>query len=96
MMKHRMSPMAWSPLGGGKYFDDDRTNISLQNLANQYQSTPSQLLLAWLLKHPSTIFPLSGSTKPERLEEVAKSLHINLEKQHWFEMLKWVTGKDVA
>jgi predicted oxidoreductase len=96
MMKHRMSPMAWSPLGGGKFFDEERINTSLQNLAAQYQCTSSQLLLAWLLKHPSTILPIAGTTKPERIEEAAKSMDIGLDKQHWFVMLKWVTGKDVV
>jgi predicted oxidoreductase len=96
MMKHRMSPMAWSPLGGGKHFNDEQINQALQNLADQYQCTATQLLFAWLLKHPSTIFPIAGTTKPERIQEAAKSITINLEKQHWFEMLKWIEGKEVA
>jgi len=25
LMKHQVGPMAWSPLGGGKHFDDVRT-----------------------------------------------------------------------
>jgi len=96
MMKNRISPMAWSPLGGGKHFEDVQTKNSLQGLATHYHVTPTQLLLAWLLKHPSIIFPILGTTKPERIEEGAKSVELNLDRQHWFEMLKWVTGKDVA
>lgn len=96
LMKNRISPMAWSPLGGGKHFDDGSMKGALQNLSSHYQCTPTQLLLAWLLKHPALIFPIVGTTKPERIEEGAKALNINLERQHWFEMLKWVTEKDVA
>lgn len=96
MMKHRISPMAWSPLGGGKHFEDERTKNSLQELSNHYHVSPTQLLLSWLLRHPSIIFPILGTTKPERIEEGAKSFELNLDRQHWFEMLKWVTGKDVA
>lgn len=96
LIKNRTSPMAWSPLGGGKHFDDDRVISLLQNLSSHYQSTPTQLLLAWLLKHPSAIFPILGSTKPERIEEGAKSINLTLDRQHWFEMLKWVTSRDVA
>jgi predicted oxidoreductase len=69
---------------------------SLQKLADHYQSTPTQLLLAWLLSHPSSIFPILGSTKPERIVEGSKSVDLKIDRQHWFEMLKWVTGKDVA
>lgn len=96
MMKHRMSPMAWSPLGGGKHFEDERTKNSLQGLSDRYQVSPTQLLLSWLLRHPSIIFPILGTTKPERIEEGAESFELTLDRQHWFEMLKWVTGKDVA
>jgi len=96
MMKLRMKPMAWSPLGGGKHFDDERMRLSLQILADQYNCTLTQLLLAWLLRHPSEIFPIVGTTKPDRITEATKSVDINLEKQHWFEMSKLVTGKDVA
>ncbi len=96
LMKNRISPMAWSPLGGGKHFEDERIKNTLQNSSELCQCTPTQLLLAWLLKHPSTIFPIIGTTKPERIEESAKSLNVHLERQYWFEMLKWVTEKDVA
>jgi len=95
LMKHRMSPMAWSPLGGGKHFEDNQLNNQLENLSRHYQSTPTQLLLAWLLRHPASVFPILGTTKPERIEEGAKSIALNLDRQHWFEMLKWITGKDV-
>lgn len=96
LIKNRTSPMAWSPLGGGKHFENEAINNSLKGLAQHYQCTPTQLLLAWLLRHPSIIFPILGSTKPERIEEGAKSTTVILDKQHWFDMLKWVTGKDVS
>ncbi|HEY3429748.1 MAG TPA: aldo/keto reductase [Cyclobacteriaceae bacterium] len=96
LMKNRTSPMAWSPLGGGKHFENEAINNSLKNLTGHYSATPTQLLLAWLLRHPSLVFPIIGTTKPERIVEGSHSIRINLERQHWFEMLKWVTGSDVA
>lgn len=96
LLKHEVSPMAWSPLGGGKYFEDVRISGLLQRLSGVYSVTATQLLLAWLLKHPSGIVPILGTTKPERITEGAESVKINLDRQHWFELLKAVTGKDVA
>jgi predicted oxidoreductase len=93
MLKHGASAMAWSPLGGGKLHFEDRDWF---NKASKYNATYSQLALAWLLRHPSTIFPILGTTKPERIIEAAKSIDINLDKQDWFEMLKWAMGKEVA
>ena len=93
LMEHEASAMAWSPLGGGKLVAADR---DVFGKASKYNCTDSQLSLAWLLKHPSHIFPVIGTTKPERITEAAKSIDIDLDRQDWFEMLQWVTGKEVA
>lgn len=100
LMKHRISPMAWSPLGGGKYFSssggDDAVNIPLEKMSTTYNCSVSQLLLGWLLRHPSGIFPILGTTNPDRIAEGAGAINISLDRQDWFEMLKVVTGRDVA
>jgi len=100
LMKHRISPMAWSPLGGGKFFTDVEQNKDTQHqldqLTGKYSCSVSQLVLAWLLKHPSGIFPILGTTNPHRLAEGAQASNVKLDKQDWFAMLKMVTGKDVA
>lgn len=92
LQKHKVSPMAWSPLGGGKL-------MSLQNLSDakreKYRCTESQLALAWLLKHPSHVFPIIGTTQPARIKESTSAVEIKLDRQDWFEMLKSVTGRDV-
>ncbi len=93
LMEHNTSAMAWSPLGGGNLMTGEREMFSK---ATQYNATYSQLSLAWLLRHPSIIFPVIGTTKPERISEAAKSIDIKLDRQDWFEMLRWATGKDVA
>ncbi|HZX72786.1 MAG TPA: aldo/keto reductase [Cyclobacteriaceae bacterium] len=101
LMRHKARAMAWSPLGGGKFLGKDdpagkRVTEGLKKLGQKYSATESQLLLAWLLKHPALIFPIIGTTKPERIAESAKALNIELDRQDWFEMLQWVTGKEVA
>jgi predicted oxidoreductase len=101
LMRHKASPMAWSPLGGGKFFGKEdpsgkKLEEGLKKLAFKYEATESQLLLAWLLKHPSQLFPIIGTTKPERIAESAKALNITIDRQDWFQMLEWATGKEVA
>jgi predicted oxidoreductase len=99
LMKHRASPMAWSPLGGGKFFTvsgkEESVQLPLEQLASAYGCSVSQLLLAWLLRHPSGMFPILGSTNPNRIEEGAKANAIQLDRQDWFAMLKLATGNDV-
>ncbi len=93
LMKHKVSPMAWSPLGGGKLVSEGKGDLFSK--AVQYKATQSQLSLAWLLRHPSRIFPVIGTTKPERIIESAKAIDIKMDMQDWFEMLKVVMGKEM-
>ena len=93
MMKHRVGAMAWSPLGGGKLIKEG--GQELFNKASKYGATQTQISLAWLLRHPSNIFPVIGTTKPERITESAKAIDFNLDVQDWFEMLLVVQGKEM-
>jgi predicted oxidoreductase len=93
LMKHRVAPMAWSPLGGGKLIKEGSQEMF--NKTSKYGATQTQLSLAWLLRHPSSIFPVIGTTKPERITEAAKAVDIKLDMQDWFEMLLVVRGKEM-
>ncbi len=64
-------------------------------MAARHDCSYSQLSLAWLMKHPSGIFPVIGTTKTERVKEAARSILVNLDRQDWFALLKWVMGKEV-
>jgi len=92
--QHRARLMAWSPLGGGK-FSNHEAMASLSSLRQKYGATVSQLLYAWLLRHPATVFPVMATTQPYRIKEGVRALNIHLERQDWFEMLKWVRQADV-
>ena len=91
LLEHEASAMAWSPLGGGKLMMGDREWFAK---ASKYNASYAQLSLAWLMKHP-IIFPVVGTTKPDRITEAAKSVSIELDRQDWFEMLQWVRGEEV-
>jgi predicted oxidoreductase len=93
LMKHRVGVMAWSPLGGGTLIKDG--SQELFNKASKYGVTPTQLSLGWLLRHPGNIFPVVGTTKPERITEAAKAISVKLDVQDWFEMLMVVQGKEM-
>lgn len=92
LMEQKASAMAWSPLGGGKLLTDER---ELFGKASRYNASYSQLSLAWLLRHPSMIFPVIGTTKTDRIKEAVKALEIKLDRQDWFDMLQWARGTEV-
>ncbi|MGB5316036.1 MAG: aldo/keto reductase [Robiginitalea sp.] len=90
--------MSWSPLGN--YFrekNDQNTRIAqcLKALCEKYEVTESQLLLAWILRHPARIHPVVGTTRKGRLKESLEALDMELELQDWFAMLVASHGKKV-
>ena len=93
LMKNGVAPMAWSPLGGGKLVAGGADDLFVK--ASRYKATEAQLSLAWLLKHPASIFPVIGTTRPERIVESAKATDIKMDLQDWFEMLKVAQGKEM-
>lgn len=98
MILHDIMPMCWSPLGG--YFkqkNDSNLRISkvLENLIEKYSATEDQLLLAWILKHPSGIHPVIGTTNRERIKSAVQAQEIELDLQDWFELLVAAQGHKV-
>jgi predicted oxidoreductase len=93
LMKYKASPMAWSPLGGGNLVSGSYN--SLFSKTSFYNASETQLSLAWLLKHPSGIFPVIGTTKTDRILESARAIDIHIDRQDWFEMLQIAMGSEV-
>lgn len=98
MMLNNIQPMAWSPLGST--FKDNteqtqRIKKQLDELNEKYNATGDQLLLAWILKHPSVIHPVIGTTSKERITNASKALTIDLDLEDWFLMLVASQGHKV-
>ncbi|WP_104735210.1 aldo/keto reductase [Hanstruepera ponticola] len=98
MITHNITPMAWSPLGS-VFKEDNEQSKRIQNLLDtlisKYNTTKDQLLLAWILKHPSNIQPVIGTTNTERISQANEALDINLELEDWFKLLVESQGHKV-
>lgn len=91
--------MSWSPLG--TYFKEDtkatnRIKKVLTGFTKKYNATEDQLLLAWILKHPSKIHPVVGTATPKRLKLAMEAVKIEMELQDWFILLEASEGNEVA
>jgi predicted oxidoreductase len=74
--------LAWSPIGGiFKMNEDSKLNKHLDLLADKYSCSKSQIALSWLMGHPAKIYPVLGTSKPERIKESIDSIEISLELQ---------------
>lgn len=101
-----ITPMAWSPLAGGKVAtgsvplssDSDfeyQTNLLavLDTAANEYGCDRTVMVLAWLLKHPSEIVPVVGSANPENIKIAARATEIELDRETWYRILRAARGE---
>jgi predicted oxidoreductase len=90
MVTKDILPMAWSPLGS-IFKEHTQQTMRVQNvletLRAKYRTTTDQILIAWLLKHPSGIHPVIGTSKVSHAKAAVKAQEINLDIQDWFELL---------
>jgi len=98
LFQKNIIPMSWSPLGS--YFKESnaankRIKKVLDVLTKKYNASEDQLLLAWILQHPSGVLPVVGTTSKVRLENATKALNINLELEDWFTLLVEYQGHKV-
>ncbi len=98
LMAQNVLPMSWSPLGTVFKEDTEQTrriHRQLGELTEKYNATEDQLLLAWILRHPSHIHPVIGTTTISRVSDAIKALDITLELEDWFKILVASQGHKV-
>lgn len=71
----------------------ERISKCMPALCEKYNCTEDQLLLAWLLNHPSNIHPVVGTTSVKRMALSKKALDITLEITDWFILLEASMGE---
>ena len=97
----RIAPMAWSPLAGGRLFTEHSEQVQrLRQVLVQIGEetggyTADQAAIAWLLHHPSGIFPVTGTGKAERIRSAANALAISLSREQWYRIWSASTGTGV-
>lgn len=98
MQINAITPMCWSPLGNVFKEETEQTiriRFVLKKLCKKYNATEDQLLLAWILKYPSKIHPVIGTTDKKRIQNAQKATEIDLELEDWFELLEASQGHAV-
>lgn len=100
-LQHRMRPMAWSPLAGGKLFDKNNpASVRLASVANSMSAkyggaTLEQLAYAWVMGHPSRPIAVIGTNKLERIESAVRAASLTLEREDWYALWVAAQGRNI-
>jgi predicted oxidoreductase len=100
-----ITPLAYSPLGAGwltgrkpppadhpQRPQIERTLAALREMGKAYDgATPTQLAIAWLLRHPARIIPIVGSNDPKHIHEATAAAKIELSRTDWYKL--WVAAR---
>jgi len=101
LQKHKIIPTIWSPLAGGAFFSGDTNKrvkdilLVAKDLSNSYNCDIDNLLLSWLMKHPSGPVCILGTTKIERIKKY-KIQKIDLSREDWYKLYEACIGSKVA
>lgn len=85
---------AWSPFQAGFFtgtFIGDREHYAelndvLDELAAQYEVTPTGVATAWITRHPAAMQVVLGTTKEQRVREAAAGSDLPLTRQEWYRL----------
>jgi predicted oxidoreductase len=99
-LRDKITPLAWSPLARGALLDPGKAATARQEeqrlsriaaavgtVAKARGSNRAVVALAWLLKHPSGIVPIIGSTNPANIREAVNAAEMELTREEWYTLL---------
>lgn len=83
----------WSPFQygffEGVFLDNDKfpkLNETVNRIAEKYQVTNTTIAIAWLLRHPAKMQPVTGTMNRKRLEEICQASELYLSREEWYEI----------
>jgi Predicted oxidoreductase len=90
---HDITIQPWSPfqygffegvfLGNDKF---PKLNAAIDRIAEKYQVTNTTIAMAWLLRHPAHMQPVTGTMNATRLEEICMASELYLTREEWYEI----------
>jgi len=97
-MRLRLTPLAWSPLGGGRLLSPENTRdravaAELDRVAAEQEVSRSVAAYGWLMAHPAGIIPIIGSQSAERIAEGARAMSMRWTRQDWYAVLVAARGE---
>ena len=91
-----LRPMIWSPLAGGRLFTGEdeqarRVRDEMASIAARHGISLTTLAFAWVLRHPSRPYPITGTGRIEGLRDAVAALDVQLDAEDWYAI--WTASK---
>lgn len=92
-----LTPLAWSPLGGGRLAApetarDKAVAAALDAVAEAQGVSRTVAAYSWLMAHPAGIIPIIGSQNAARIAEGAAALKVRWTRTEWYAVLVAARG----
>jgi predicted oxidoreductase len=92
-----LTPLAWSPLGGGRLAApetarDKAVTAALDVVAEAQGVSRTVAAYSWLMAHPAGIVPIIGSQNESRITEGAQALKVRWTRTDWYAVLVAARG----
>ncbi len=92
-----LTPLAWSPLGGGRLAApetarDKAVAAALDAVAGAQGVSRTVAAYSWLMAHPAGIIPIIGSQNAARIAEGAEALKVRWTRTEWYAVLVAARG----
>ncbi len=93
-MRLGLTPLAWSPLGGGRLMrpDTDRDRQVARAL-DEKGVERAVAAYSWLMAHPAGIVPIVGSQNPERIAQAASACEVRWSREEWYAVFTQARGE---
>ena len=90
-----ISPMIWSPMGGGELFKENNTNKVVSKIAEKYNATVDEIAIAFLHNQGLNPVTILGSNKVDRYKKAINALNIKITYEEMYEIMKCMIGRDI-
>lgn len=92
---HDITIQPWSPFQygffEGVFLDNDKfpeLNAKIDEIAAAHDVSNTTIALAWILRHPAQMQPVTGTMNVERLRHCAAAADIQLTRTEWYEIYR--------
>ncbi len=98
-METSLTPLAWSPLAGGRLATGDgvppELTMTIDRLAAAKSCSRVAVALAFVLAHPSRPVAIVGTQSPDRLGDLASATRVTLSRAEMYDIVEASEGRSL-